>query len=97
LLTEIVGDLRLIDGRLQKTSFVIIDALRSKNSDTAIDAGYDGSKLVYGIKRHIAVDTQGLPHAIHIQLNQAANITDREGAYAILKVLLVLVSLLLMS
>jgi IS5 family transposase len=94
LLTEIVGDLRLIDGRQQKTSFVIIAALGVKNSETAIDAGYDGSKLVYGIKRHIAVDTQGLPHAIHIT---TANITDREGAYVILKVLLVLVSLLLMS
>jgi transposase len=35
------------------------------------------AKLVYGIKRHIAVDTQGLPHAIHIT---TANITDREGA-----------------
>jgi transposase len=32
---------------------------------------------VSGIKRHIAVDTQGLPHAIHIT---TANITDREGA-----------------
>lgn len=30
-----------------------------------------------GIKRHIAVDTQGLPHAIHIT---TANITDRRGA-----------------
>jgi hypothetical protein len=28
LLTEIVGDIRLIDGRHPKTSFVIIDALR---------------------------------------------------------------------
>jgi hypothetical protein len=26
LLTEIVGDFRLIDGRQQKTSFVIVDA-----------------------------------------------------------------------
>jgi transposase len=33
--------------------------------------------LVYGIKRNIAVDTQGIPHAIHIT---TANITDREGA-----------------
>jgi hypothetical protein len=32
---------------------------------------------VSGIKRHIAVDSQGLPHAIHIT---TANITDREGA-----------------
>lgn len=30
-----------------------------------------------GIKRHIAVDTQGLPHAIHIT---TANVSDRAGA-----------------
>ncbi len=30
-----------------------------------------------GIKRHIAVDTQGLPHAIAVT---TANVTDREGA-----------------
>jgi transposase len=77
LLTEIVGYFRLIDGRQQKTSFVIIEALGVKNSDTAIDIGYDAGKKVSGIKRHIAVDTQGLPHAIHIT---TANITDREGA-----------------
>jgi hypothetical protein len=46
--------------------------------------------LVSGIKRHILKDTQGLPHAIHIQLSQAANVTDREGAHVILKVLLAL-------
>ena len=32
-----------------------------------------------GIKRHIAVDTEGLPHAIHIT---TANVTDRAGALA---------------
>lgn len=30
-----------------------------------------------GIKRHIAVDTNGLPHAIHVT---TANVTDRAGA-----------------
>ena len=34
-------------------------------------------KKISGIKRHIAVDTQGLPHAIAIT---TANITDRQGA-----------------
>jgi transposase len=32
---------------------------------------------VSGIKRHIAVDTQGFPHAIHVT---TADITDRIGA-----------------
>jgi len=36
---------------------------------------------VSGIKRHIAVDTQGLPHAIGIT---TADLTDRKGALATL-------------
>lgn len=56
---------------------MIIDAQSVKNTDTAEEKGYDAGKKVSGIKRHIAVDTQGLPHAIHIT---TANIPDREGA-----------------
>ncbi len=40
-----------------------------KNTDTAENKGYDAGKRVSGIKRYIAVDTQGLPHAIHITTN----------------------------
>jgi len=60
-----------------KTSFCIIDAQSVKNTDTAENKGYDAGKKISGIKRHIAVDTQGLPHAIHIT---TANVTDRDGA-----------------
>ena len=59
------------------TSFCIIDSQSVKNTDTAESKGYDAGKKVSGIKRHIAVDTQGLPHAIHIT---PANVTDRDGA-----------------
>ena len=41
--------------------------------------GYDAGKKVSGIKRHIAVDTQGLPHGIHVT---TADVTDRAGALA---------------
>lgn len=54
-----------------------MDAQSVKNTDTAENKGYDAGKKISGIKRHIAVDTQGLPHAIHIS---TANITDRDGA-----------------
>ena len=64
-------------GRRSKTSFCIIDAQSVKNTDTAEEKGYDGGKKVSGIKRHIAVDTQGLPHGICIT---TANVTDRTGA-----------------
>ena len=41
-----------------------------------MEKGYDAGKKVSGIKRHIAVDTQGLPHAFAVT---TADITDRKG------------------
>ena len=48
-----------------------------KNTDSAEQKGYDAGKKVSGIKRHIVVDTQGLPHALCVT---TANVTDRAGA-----------------
>ena len=56
-------------GRNKATTFLIIDAQSVKNTDTAMEKGYD-------IKRHIAVDTQGLPHALAVT---TADVTDRKG------------------
>ncbi len=65
------------NGRKEKTSFCIIDAQSVKNTDTAEEKGYDAGKKISGIKRHIAVDTQGLPHAIYVT---TAGTTDRSSA-----------------
>ena len=56
---------------------MIIDAQSVKNTDTAALKGYDAGKKVSGIKRHIAVDTQGLPHAVAVT---TAEVTDRKGS-----------------
>ena len=48
-----------------------------KSADTAGYKGYDAGKKVSGIKRHIAVATQGLPHAVQVT---TAEVTDRKGA-----------------
>lgn len=72
-----VGKEREKQDRKSKTSFLIVDAQSVKNTDTAEEKGYDGGKKVSGIKRHISVDTQGLPHAIEVT---TANETDRNGA-----------------
>ncbi len=55
---------------------------RTVHSYFAIWSGHlrnqvDASKKVSGIKRHTAVDTQGLPHSISVT---TAEITDRKGA-----------------
>ena len=69
-------------GRKENTSMVIVDAQSIKNTDTATEKGYDAGKKVSGIKRHIAVDTNGLPHGIEVT---TANITDRDGAILLTK------------
>jgi len=56
---------------------LIIDAQSVKNTDSAGQKGYDAGKKVSGIKRHIAEDTQALPHAIAVT---TADVTDRKGA-----------------
>ena len=76
-LKMLVTQTRIDQGRNAQTSFVIVDAQSVKNTDCAENKGYDAGKKVSGIKRHIVVDTQGLPHAIAIT---TANITDRAGA-----------------
>jgi len=73
----VVGEVRINRGRNEKTTFVIVDAQSVKNTDTAEQKGYDAGKKVSGIKRHLAVDTQGLPHAIAVT---TADVTDRAGA-----------------
>ncbi len=61
---------------------VIVDAQSVKNTDTAREKGYDGGKKVSGIKRHIAVDTNGLLHGVEVT---TANVTDRDGALLVSK------------
>ena len=57
-------------------SLLIADAQSVKNTDSAHHKGYDAGKKVSGIKRHIAVDSQGLPHAVAVT---TAEMTDRKG------------------
>ncbi|MCB1794137.1 MAG: IS5 family transposase [Candidatus Competibacteraceae bacterium] len=72
-----VGAARERQGRNASSTLLIVDAQSVKNTDTAGLKGYDAGKKVSGIKRHIAVDTQGLPHAVAVT---TAEVTDRKGA-----------------
>lgn len=48
-----------------------------KNTDPAEEKGYDAGKKVSGIKRHLAVDSRGLPHLLGVT---TANLSDKAGA-----------------
>ena len=78
-LKKSVGETREKLGRNAMTGFLIVDAQSVKNTDSAEQKGCDAGKKVSGIRRHIAVDTQGLPHAIAVT---TAEVTDRNGALA---------------
>jgi len=73
----LISQTRISNGRNKSTSYCIVDAQSVKNTDSASEKGYDAGKKVSGIKRHIAVDINGLPHAIYIT---TANVSDRVGA-----------------
>ncbi|MGH9568543.1 MAG: IS5 family transposase [Candidatus Angelobacter sp.] len=77
-----VGEAREKPGRNASTTLLIVDAQSVQNTDTAALKGYDAGKKISGIKRHIAVDTQGFPHAVAVT---TAQLTDRKGALQALK------------
>ncbi|NKB24221.1 MAG: transposase [Kiritimatiellae bacterium] len=56
---------------------LIIDAQSGKNTDPAEKKGYDGGKKMSEIKRHLAADSWGRPHQLHVT---TANISDKARA-----------------
>ncbi len=72
-----VGTVRISNRRSEKTTFWIVDAQSVKNTDTSEHKGYDSDKEISGIKRHIAVDTQGFPDAIAVT---TAGVAYRKGS-----------------
>lgn len=65
------------DLRKDSTSMGIVDSQSVQNTSSAQSRGYDAGKKTSGIKRHVVVDTLGLPHALHVT---TADVGDRGGA-----------------
>ena len=81
VLSTLVAQDRIGDARAEQTTFLILDSQSVKNTAPAQEKGYDGGKKVSGIKRHVAVDSRGLPHGL---LVTTANVSDKAGAKAML-------------
>ncbi len=78
VLALLVEKERQRQGKQAKASAVAVDSQSvKKGSLISLDTGMDGAKNVNGRKRHLAVDTLGLPLALHVS---AANRHDgQEG------------------
>ena len=82
VLAHLVEKERERQGRQAQASAAAIDSQSvKKGSLIQLQTGIDGGKLVNGRKRHIVVDTLGLPLAIHVS---AANINDGQAGIELL-------------
>jgi putative transposase len=72
---------RTVAGRLECPSLVIIDGQSLKTTERGGVRGFDGHKLVRGRKRHILVDTLGLPIASRVE---PANTPDQQAGARLL-------------
>jgi transposase len=79
---KLVRKERMRQGRDYNPSVAAIDSQSVKKSAfVSIETGIDGGKNVNGRKRHLAVDSLGLPIAISVS---AADVHDSIGAYDLL-------------
>ena len=72
---EVYEQIRLAAGRNACPSVVIMDGQSVKTTERGGVRGFDGHKKIKGRKRHILVDTLGLPIASRVE---PANISDRK-------------------
>ena len=82
LLSDLVSKERVRQKREPCASLVAIDSQSVKKvSFISLESGIDGGKKINGRKRHLAVDSLGLPIAISVT---SAQIHDSQGAYELL-------------
>src|SRR6201996_8038149 len=69
-------------GRKAKPTTAVIDSQSAPTTQAGGPRGYDAGKRIYGRKRHIVTDTNGLLLGVHVH---PANVQDCHGAVPLLK------------
>src|SRR3954468_3079009 len=69
-------------GRRTRPTAAVIDSQSAPTTQAGGPRGYDAGKRIYGRKRHIVTDTNGLLLAVHVH---PANVQDCHGAVPLLE------------
>jgi putative transposase len=79
IVTALVRQARRKLGRKPRPTAAVIDSQSVPTTQAGGSRGYDAGKRIYGRKRHIVTDTNGLLLAVHVH---PANVQDCHGAVA---------------
>ncbi len=81
IVTVLVRQARRKLGRKPRPTAAVIDSQSAPTTQAGGPRGYDAGKRIYGRKRHIVTDTNGLLLAVHVH---PANVQDCHGAVPLL-------------
>lgn len=81
IVTRLVRRARKRLGRKPSPTVALIDSQSAPTSQAGGPRGYDAGKRIFGRKRHIVTDTDGLLLAVHVH---PANVQDCHGAVPLL-------------
>ncbi|HJQ23898.1 MAG TPA: IS5 family transposase [Blastocatellia bacterium] len=82
IVSALVRRVRRSLGRKPTPTAAIIDSQSAPTTEAGGPCGFDAGKRVYGRKRHIVTDTNGLLLAVHVH---PANVQDVHGAVPLLE------------